>query len=159
MPTSIQLKVNGQMHTVHVAPETPLLYVLRNDLRLNGPQFGCGQETCGACMVLVGAKATMSCKLPVSDVGNAAVTTLEGLSVDGELHPVQRAFLEEQAGQCAFCMNGMIISTAALLWKVPHPTDAQAREALEGNLCRCGSHVRILRAVQRAAELMAGEAA
>jgi nicotinate dehydrogenase subunit A len=159
MPTPIRLNVNGQTHTVEVAPETPLLYVLRNDLRLNGPQFGCGQEQCGACMVLVGAKATMSCRLPVGEVGSAAVTTLEGLSVDGELHPVQRAFIEHQAAQCGYCSNGMIISAAALLWKVPHPTEMQARSALDGNLCRCGSHARILRAVQRAARLLAAEEA
>ena len=123
--------------------------MLRNDLRLNGPQFGCGQATCGACMVLIGAKAVMSCRLPVSEVGGAAVTTLEGLSVAGELHPVQQAFVEHQAAQCGYCSNGMIISAAALLWKVPHPTNAQVRAALDGNLCRCGSHLRILRAVQR----------
>ena len=157
MPTPIRLNVNGQTHTVEVAPETPLLYFLRNDLRLNGPQFGCGQEQCGACMVLVGAKARMSCRLPVSEVGVAAVTTLEGLSVDGELHPVQRAFIEHQAAQCGYCSNGMIISAAALLWKVPHPTETQVRSALDGNLCRCGSHARILRAVQRAARLLAAE--
>jgi nicotinate dehydrogenase subunit A len=159
MDHSTQLTVNGQTHTVKAAPETPLLYVLRNDLRLNGPQFGCGQESCGACMVLVGAKAVMSCRLPISEVGSAAVTTLEGLSVAGELHPLQQAFIEQQAAQCGYCSNGMIISAAALLWKVSHPTDAQTRAALEGNLCRCGSHVRILRAVQRAAELLAAEAA
>jgi nicotinate dehydrogenase subunit A len=159
MPTPIRLNVNGQTHTVEVAPETPLLYVLRNDLRLNGPQFGCGQEQCGACMVLVGARATMSCRLPVSEVGVAAITTLEGLSVNGELHPVQRAFIEHQAAQCGYCSNGMIISAAALLWKVPHPTDTQVRSALESNLCRCGSHTRILRAVQRAARLLAAEEA
>lgn len=159
MDNPIRLTVNGQTHMVEVAPDTALLYVLRNDLRLNGPQFGCGQETCGACMVLIGAKAVMSCRLPVSEVGGAAVTTLEGLSVAGELHPVQQAFVEHQAAQCGYCSNGMIISAAALLWKVPHPTNAQVRAALDGNLCRCGSHVRILRAVQRAAELLSAEAA
>ncbi len=154
MDTPIVLNVNGQQHSVTAAPETPLLYVLRNELELNGPQFGCGQEQCGACLVLVGAKATPSCRLPVGEVGGAAITTLEGLSVEGELHPVQRAFIEQQAAQCGYCSNGMIISTAALLWKVPRPTDAQVRSALEGNLCRCGSHLRILRAVQRASELL-----
>ena len=159
MDTGILLTVNGRRHVVTAAPETPLLYVLRNDLQLNGPQFGCGQEQCGACMVLVGAKATLSCRLPLSEVGSAAVTTLEGLSVDGELHPVQQAFIEQQAAQCGYCSNGMMMSAAALLWKTPHPTDAQVRSALEGNLCRCGSHLRILRAVQRAAKLLsAGEA-
>jgi nicotinate dehydrogenase subunit A len=159
MPDPIVLQVNGRPRAVAAAPDTPLLYVLRNDLGLNGPQFGCGQEQCGACMVLVGAKATQSCKLPVSEVGQAAITTLEGLSVDGELHPLQLAFIEQQAAQCGFCSNGMIIAAAALLWKTPHPTDAQVRAALDANLCRCGSHVRILRAVQRAADLLApGEA-
>ena len=159
MDNAIRLTVNGQTHTLEVAPETPLLYVLRNDLRLNGPQFGCGQETCGACMVLVGTKAKPSCRLPVSEVGAAAVTTLEGLTVDGELHPLQQAFLEQQAAQCGYCSNGMIISAAALLWKNHRPTEAEVRAALDGNLCRCGSHVRILRAVLQAAELLAAEAA
>jgi nicotinate dehydrogenase subunit A len=159
-PTNpIVLNVNGQSRAVAAAPDTPLLYVLRNDLQLNSPQYGCGQESCGACMVLVGAKATMSCKLPISEVGSAPITTLEGLSAEGELHPVQHAFLEQQAAQCGYCSSGLMISAAALLWKVPHPTDSQVRQALDGNLCRCGSHVRVLRAVQRAAELLAsGEA-
>ena len=107
-------------------------------------------------MVLVGAKATQSCKLPVSEVGQARITTLEGLIEEGELHPVQRAFIEEQAAQCGYCLNGMIITTAALLWKIPHPNDVQIREALDGNLCRCGSHLRILRAVRRAEALLSG---
>jgi nicotinate dehydrogenase subunit A len=159
MATGILLNVNGQQHTVTAAPDTPLLYVLRNDLQLNGPQFGCGQEQCGACMVLVGAKAAFSCRLLVSEVGSAAVTTLEGLSADGEMHPVQRAFIELQAAQCGYCSNGMMICAAALLWKTPHPTDTQVRAALDGNLCRCGSHLRILRAVERAAEMLSsGEA-
>lgn len=150
----ITLSVNGQRHEVHVAPDTPLLYVLRNELGLNGPLFGCGLEQCGACKVLRGAEAVTSCMLPVSEVENAEITTLEGLAEDGELHPVQQAFLELQAAQCAYCSNGMIITAAALLWRTPHPSDAQIREALDGNLCRCGSHQRIIRAVQRAAELM-----
>lgn len=107
-------------------------------------------------MVLVGANAKQSCKLPVGEVGASRITTLEGLMEGGELHPVQQAFLDEQAAQCAYCINGMIISTAALLWKTPHPTDAQIRAALDGNLCRCGSHLRILRAVRRAEALLAG---
>ncbi len=156
MSSEIKLIVNGKPHTVQAAPETPLLYVLRNELGLTGPHFGCGEETCGACMVLVGAKATPSCKLPVSEVGNARITTLEGLIEEGELHPVQQAFLDEQAAQCGYCMNGMIMATAALLWKTPHPSEAQVREALDGNLCRCGSHLRILRAVRRAEALLAG---
>lgn len=150
------LSVNGKKYTVKAAPEMPLLYVLRNDLGLSGPQFGCGLEQCGACMVLVGANAKQSCKLPISEVGNTTITTLEGLVENGEMHPVQRAFLEEQAAQCGYCTNGMIITTAALLWKNHHPSNEQVRAALDGNLCRCGSHLRILRAVKRAEELMWG---
>ena len=157
MPDNLIIKVNGKPHTVQATPDTPLLYVLRNELGLNGPQFGCGLEQCGACMVLIGAEAKQSCKLNVSEVGAKPITTLEGLSVEGELHPAQVAFIEQQAAQCGYCTNGMVITTAALLWKNPHPSDAQIREALDGNLCRCGSHLRILRAVKRASELMWGE--
>lgn len=157
MSDEIVLVVNGKSHTVQAEPETPLLYVLRNELGLMGPRFGCGEELCGACMVLVGDKAKQSCKLPVSGVGKARITTLEGLIEEGELHPVQRAFIEEQAAQCGYCLNGMIITTSALLWKTHHPTDGQIRQALDGNLCRCGSHVRILRAVRRAEALLAEE--
>ncbi len=146
MATELVITVNGKQHHVQAAPDTPLLYVLRNELGLNGPQFGCGSETCGACTVLLGAKPVKSCKLPVSEAALGAVTTLEGLSAEGELHPVQRAFIEEQALQCGYCGNGMIMTTAALLGKYPHPSDEQIREALDGNLCRCGSHGRILRA-------------
>jgi nicotinate dehydrogenase subunit A len=131
--------------------------VLRNDLGLNGPKFGCGLEQCGACAVLVGAKSTLTCRLPVGEVGAAPITTLEGLAVGHELHPVQHAFVEHQAAQCGYCTNGLIIATAALLWKTPRPSDAQIREALDGHLCRCGSHLRVLRAVRRASELLAGE--
>jgi nicotinate dehydrogenase subunit A len=153
MPEEIILIVNGKYHKVQSEPETPLLYVLRNELGLTSPQFGCGEETCGACMVLIGGEAKPSCKLPVAAVGRSRITTLEGLIEEGELHPVQRAFLEEQASQCGYCLNGMIIRTAALLWKTPHPSNIQIREALDGNLCRCGSHPRILRAVRRAEAL------
>jgi len=107
-------------------------------------------------MVLIGARARQSCKLPVAEVGTARITTLEGLIEEGELHPVQRAFIEEQAAQCGYCLNGLILSTAALLWKTPHPSEVQIREALDGNLCRCGSHLRILRAVRRAEALLSG---
>jgi nicotinate dehydrogenase subunit A len=153
MASGFVITVNGKQHRVEATPDTPLLYVLRNELGLNGPQFGCGSESCGACTVLLGSKVVKSCKLPVSDATGGAITTLEGLSADGELHPVQRAFIEEQAAQCGYCSNGMIMATAALLWKNPHPTDKQIREALDGSLCRCGAHLRILRAVTRAAEL------
>jgi nicotinate dehydrogenase subunit A len=153
MPDEIVLVVNGKPHTVQAAPDTPLLYVLRNELGLMSPHFGCGEEQCGACMVLVGDTAKPSCKLPVSAVGRTRITTLEGLMEEGELHPVQRAFIEEQAAQCGYCLNGMIIATAALLWQIPHPSDIQIREALDGNLCRCGSQLRIIRAVKRAEAL------
>ena len=146
----IVLVVNEKPHIVQAAPDTPLLYVLRNELGLMGPHFGCGEEQCGACMVLVGDKARPSCTLPVSEVGRARITTLEGLAAQDELHPVQRAFLDEQATQCGYCLNGMIVTTAALLWKNPHPSEVQIREALDGNLCRCGAQLRIIRAVKRA---------
>jgi len=153
MPDPTVLIVNGKAHRVQADPETPLLYVLRNELGLTSPQFGCGEETCGACMVLIGDKAMLSCKLPISEVGHSRITTLEGLIEEGEIHPVQRAFIEEKATQCGYCLNGMMIRTAALLWRTPHPSDTQIREALDGNLCRCGSHPRILRAVRRAEAL------
>ena len=154
MSEELVLMVNGKPHQVQAEPGTPLLYVLRNELGLSSPQFGCGEETCGACMVLIGDKAKQTCKLPVSEVARSRLTTLEGLIEQGELHPVQRAFLEEQAAQCGYCTNGMIIMTMALLWKTPHPSDRQIRQALDGNLCRCGSHPRILRAVRRAEALL-----
>src|SRR5512136_1888730 len=135
MPDEIVLMVNGKAHTVQAAPDTPLLYVLRNELGLSGPHFGCGGEMCGTCTVLVGAKPVLSCHLPVSEVGSSRVTTLEALVEEGEMHPVQRAFIEEQAAQCGYCINGMIMTSAALLWKNPHPSDGQIRAALDGNLC------------------------
>lgn len=160
MENGLFITVNGKPHQVQAAPDTPLLYVLRNELGLNSPQFGCGLEQCGACMVLLGAKAQQSCKIPVSEAAAAPITTLEGLGGDGGLHPLQRAFIEEQAAQCGFCGSGMIMAAAALMWRNPNPTDEQIREALDGNLCRCGTHLRILRAVKRAAALLAaaGEA-
>lgn len=154
MSDPIVITVNGKPHTVQADPDTPLLYVLRNELGLHGPQYGCGSEQCGACMVIYGREAKQSCKLKVSEVGNTPIITLEGLMEDGQLHPVQQAFIEEQAAQCGYCTNGMIIATAALLFKYHDPNDRIIREALDGNLCRCGSHVRILRAVHRASELM-----
>ncbi len=158
MADELVITVNGKPHTVQSAPDTPLLYVLRNELGLHGPQYGCGQEQCGACMVLVGSEAKNSCKLKVSEVGQAPITTVEGLMEDGKLHPVQRAFLEEEAAQCGYCTSGMIIRTTALLLQNPEPSDRKIRAALDSNLCRCGTHQRILRAVKRAAELMWGEA-
>lgn len=155
MTNAISVRVNEESRQVTSPPETPLIYVLRNEFGLNGPQFGCGLEQCGACMVLVGRTATFSCRMPVGDVGSASITTLEGLSMDGTLHPVQQAFVDEQAAQCGYCTNGMIIRTVALLAETPHPTDEQTRAALDGNLCRCGAHLRILRAVRRAEQLLA----
>ncbi len=159
--SDLVITVNGKSHRVQATPDTPLLYVLRNELGLNRPQFGCGLEKCGACTVLSGAKPVESCRLPVSEATTAPILTLEGLSQPEEgtsstqMHPVQRAFIEEQAAQCGYCTSGMMMATAALLWRNPHPTDEQIREALDGNLCRCGAHLRILRAVKRAAELLA----
>jgi len=146
------LTVNGQQQVIDVAPDTALLYVLRNDLQLNAPKFGCGLAQCGACTVHLGDRAIRSCVTPISSVGQQPITTLEGLGQPGALHPLQEAFLEEQAAQCAYCTNGMIMSSAALLKQNPQPSVDDIKQALNGNLCRCGSHVRILRAVQRAAE-------
>jgi nicotinate dehydrogenase subunit A len=154
MSGELIISVNGKEHRVEASPETPLLYVLRNELNLNGPLFGCGLEQCGACLVLRGAEPVRSCSLPVAEVSGSQITTLEGLGTTEELHPVQQAFLECQAAQCGYCSNGMIIATAALLWHHPHPTDQQIRQDLDSNLCRCGSHVRIMRAVRRAEHLM-----
>jgi nicotinate dehydrogenase subunit A len=146
----ISLKVNGKNQFVDVDPETPLLYVLRNDLNLNGPKFGCGLAQCGACTVIVDGRAIRSCVTTVKAASNRPVTTLEGLGNTKKMHPIQKAFLDEQAVQCGYCINGMIMTTKALLDKTPKPNDGQIREALAGNLCRCGTHVRILRAVKRA---------
>ena len=148
------ITVNGVRYETQAPADTPLLYVLRDELGLNGPRFGCGLEQCGACKVLRGAEAVASCRLPVGEAVGAEITTLEGLGTAEEPHPVQRAFLEEQAAQCGYCSNGMLIAAAALIWRTPHPTDEQIRVALADNLCRCGSHLRILRAVKRAAALL-----
>ena len=147
----ISLKVNGTTRMVDVDPATPLLYVLRNDVELNGPRFGCGLAQCGACTVIINGTAVRSCTMPVSTVGNREITTLEGLGSVARPHPLQAAFVAEQAAQCAFCMNGMIMTAKALLDRNPTPTEAQIKDALDPILCRCGSHVRVVRAVQRAA--------
>ena len=152
------ITVNEKKYEVRAAPDTPLLYVLRNELNLNGPRLGCGLEQCGACTVLLGARAIRSCKTPVGDATQGQITTLEGLGSAEELHPIQLAFLDEQAAQCGYCTSGMVMVVAQLLGKNHHPTDDQIRSALEENLCRCGSHPRILRAAHRAAELMWGDA-
>ncbi len=156
---SIVLNVNGTTKTVSAEPETPLLYVLRNDLQLKGARFGCGTGHCGACMVIIDGKAVQSCDLPVSAVVGKAITTLEGLTANGTLHPLQQAFIDEQAAQCGYCVSGILMSAKALLDANPHADEAAIREALNGNLCRCGTHHRILRAVRRvAAGGTAGEA-
>jgi nicotinate dehydrogenase subunit A len=146
----ISLRVNGKTQVVDVDPETPLLYVLRNDLQLNGPKFGCGLAQCGACTVIMNGNAIRSCVTQVSAAQNQPVTTLEGLGSTKKMHKIQQAFVDEQAVQCGYCINGMIMTSKALLDKNPKPTDDQIKEALAGNLCRCGTHTRILRAVKRA---------
>ncbi len=146
----VSLKVNGKTQVVDTDPETPLLYVLRDDLKLNGPKFGCGLAQCGSCTVIMDGNAIRSCVTPVKAASNYPVTTLEGLGSTKKLHPIQKAFIDEQALQCGYCINGMIMTAKALLDKNPKPTDSQIKEALAGNLCRCGTHTRILRAVKRA---------
>jgi nicotinate dehydrogenase subunit A len=149
---NVTLRVNGRVQTIE-ADDTamPLLYALRDSMELHGPKFGCGLGQCGACTVLVDGQAVRSCQLPVSQAQGHEITTLEGLGSPESLHPVQAAFIAEQAAQCGYCTNGMIITATALLAHTPHPSEAEARQALAGNLCRCGSHVRVLRAVMRAA--------
>ena len=155
MPQDFQLNVNGATRRANVEPDTPLLYILRNDLELNGPRFGCGLSQCGACTVLLDGRPTRSCVTAVSTLGAKRITTLEGLGSKDRLHPLQKAFIEEQAAQCGYCTNGMIMTAKALLDKTPKPTEAQIRKALAANLCRCGTHNRVVRAVQRAAKEMA----
>lgn len=154
----ISLKINGQSHAVDVEPDCPLLYVLRDNLALNNPRFGCGLGQCGACTVLVDNRAVRSCMLPVSAVAGKEIVTLEGLAAEGEPHPVQKAFIAEQAFQCGYCLNGWVLTAKALLDKNPHPTDEEMRTAFEPLVCRCGSHVRIFAAVRRAAGEMKGRA-
>ncbi|GAB3333632.1 (2Fe-2S)-binding protein [Larkinella ripae] len=152
MKARLTIEVNRKRHTVTVDPATPLLYVLRNNLQLNGPKYGCGLEQCGACMVLLDGKATPSCLMPVGTVKNKSVVTLEGLTQpDGTLHPVQRAFVEQQAAQCGYCLNGMVISAASLLAENRHPDETAIRQGMERVLCRCGTQSRILRAIRQAA--------
>jgi nicotinate dehydrogenase subunit A len=145
-----KLKVNGRPQEVAVPDDTPLLYVLRNDLKLNGPKYGCGLSQCGACTVLVDGQAVRSCVTPVGSVTGQDITTLEGLGTLEKPSKLQQAFIDEQAAQCGYCMNGMIMSAQALLNKSPKPSEAQVRSALDGNLCRCGVHNRVVRAVMRA---------
>jgi nicotinate dehydrogenase subunit A len=151
---TISLKVNGSQRAVPAAADTPLLYVLRNDLALNGAKFGCGLAQCGACTVLVDGRAVRSCITEIGTIGEAEITTIEGLGAIDGLHPLQRAFIDMQAAQCGYCIAGMIMTAKDLLDRNPHPTPDEVREALAGNLCRCGTHNRIVRAVLRAAENM-----
>ena len=150
----ISLRINGKNQTIDAEPDMPLLYALRNDLQLNGAKFGCGLAQCGACTVIMDGNAIRSCVTPVSATQNKSITTLEGLGTTKKMHKIQQAFVDEQAVQCGYCINGMIMSTKALLDKNPKPTDGQIKEALAGNLCRCGTHIRILRAVKRASGQM-----
>ncbi len=146
----IKLKVNGTPHTVDVAPDTPLLWVLRDTLQLTGTKFGCGAGLCGACTVHVDGEVTRSCTVPVSSVANAEITTIEGLGAKG-LHPLQEAWIAEEVPQCGYCQTGQIMQAAAFLSKTPHPSDAQITQAMSGNLCRCGTYQRIRQAIHRVA--------
>lgn len=148
----VTLKVNGQAHTLDVDPQCPLLYVLRDDLGLNNPRFGCGLGQCGACTVLVEGLPVRSCRRAVSAVAGKEIVTLEGLGTPGHPHPVQQAFIAEQAFQCGYCLNGWVLTTKALLDTNPHPTEEEVHTALDRLVCRCGSHVGIFAAVRRAAE-------
>lgn len=147
----VSLRVNGKVSRVDTDPTTPLLYVLRNDLRLQGPKFGCGLGQCGACTVIMDGKTVRSCSVSIASARNRAITTLEGLGTVARPHPLQRAFIAEQAAQCGMCMNGMILTAKVLLDSNPNPSAGQIKEALNDNLCRCASHLRVIRAVQRAA--------
>ena len=150
----ITLDVNGSTHTIDADPDMPLLYALRNDLGLNNPHFGCGLAQCGACTVHIDGQAVRSCITPVSAVGNGKVVTLAGLGTPEKPHPIQAAYVEEEVPQCGYCINGWIMTAAALLNRVKKPTDAQIKEALTGLKCRCGTHMSIMRAVKRAAEMV-----
>jgi len=152
----IRLVVNGQAREVAADPETPLLYVLRNDLRLTGTKFGCGLGQCGSCTVLVGGQAVRSCMLPVQSVAGQVVTTIEGLGSPERPHPLQAAFIAEQAVQCGYCTPGIVMAAKAALDQTPRPTEAELKHALDGVLCRCGTHDRVIRAVMRAAATMGG---
>jgi nicotinate dehydrogenase subunit A len=150
MPETFRIQVNGTEHAVTAEGDTPLLYILRNDLGLNGPKFGCGLAQCGACTAIVGVEATRTCVFPLSAVGDAPVVTLEGLGTVDKPHPLQKAFIAQQAAQCGYCINGMIMTAKAFLDTNPHPTRAEIRQALARNLCRCGTHLRIVRAIESA---------
>ncbi len=147
------LNVNGKERSLKIDPETPLLYALRNNLELNGPKFGCGLEQCGACMVLLDGKANPSCRIPVSEVTEKKIVTIEGLAKNGKLHPVQQAFIDEQAAQCGYCLNGVLINSVSLLNENNDPSDNEIKNWLEKNICRCGTHSRFVKAVKRASKL------
>lgn len=154
--STIRLTVNGRIHDVDAAPDTALLYVLRNDLELNGPKFGCGLGECGTCSVLIDGVAARSCVIPIGGCVERDIVTLEGLGTRDRPDPVQQAFIDEQAAQCGYCLNGMIMSTKALLMRTPRPSEAELLEALRYNLCRCGAHIEIMRAALRAAGHVTG---
>ena len=152
MRQTVTLNVNGHDHTIEADPDMPLLYALRNDVGLNNPHFGCGLAQCGACTVHVNGEAIRSCVTPLSTVKDAKITTLAGLGTQEHPHPIQKAYMDEQVPQCGYCINGWIMTAAALLKSNPHPTDEQIRQGLSGLKCRCGTHMAILRAVKRAAQ-------
>lgn len=164
---SITINVNGSDHTVQATADTPLLYVLRNELKLNGPKFGCGLAQCGVCSVLIDHKEARSCVMPVGYVAGRAITTLEGLPAlwakdkqrdkADELHPLQQAWIDEQVPQCGYCQSGMLIQAASLLYENPNPTNQEIRVGMNGHLCRCATYFRIMRAVEKAAAVMRGE--
>jgi nicotinate dehydrogenase subunit A len=155
MPQTYRLRVNGAARDVVLEGDTPLLYALRNDLELSGAKFGCGLAQCGACTVIVGGTAIRSCRTEVRTIADREITTLEGIGTEANPHPLQKAFIAEQAMQCGYCINGMIMSAKALLDRNPRPSEGEVRESLAGNLCRCGSHNRIVRAILRASKEMA----
>ncbi len=154
MTTSMELEINGKRYSVSYPPDTRLLYVLRDELGLTGTKYGCGEGMCGACTVLIGGTARRSCQIPVSAAVSRPITTIEGLEKNGTLHPVQQAFLDAGAFQCAYCTSGMIMSSVSLLQANPHPSTKQIVQSLQGNMCRCGTHPRIIEAIQRAAGKM-----
>ncbi len=154
MPGSLQLEINGKRFSVSYPPDTPLLYVLRDELGLTGTKYGCGEGMCGACTVLIGGTARRSCQMPVSVAAGRPIVTIEGLAKEGLLHPVQQAFLDAGAFQCAYCTSGMIMSSISLLQSNPHPTRDQILQSMQGNVCRCGAHPRIVAAIEQAAGKM-----
>lgn len=156
MTKRVSLNVNGASHAVDVDPDMPLLYALRDDLKMSNPHFGCGLAQCGACTVLVDGEPTRSCQTPVASVEGRRIVTLTGIGTPEKPHPVQQAYVEEAVPQCGYCVNGWILTAAAMLEKNKTPTDAEIREGLAGLKCRCGTHMAILRAVKRAAKIMAG---